>query len=79
VKPSKNHSTDALPSIKCKVLVVITPSIFVGKFIENPSQTEPAFLNYTMQVNQLFFANVYVGAQGQRMKMLLDTCSSVSI
>ena len=67
------------PASNVRPKVVITPSISVGKFIENPSQTEPAFLNYTMQVNQLFFANVYVGTQGQRMKMLLDTCSSVRI
>jgi hypothetical protein len=53
--------------------------MFVGKFIENPASTDPAFLNYTMKINQLYFANVYVGTQGQRMKMLLDTCSSVSM
>ena len=39
---------------------------------------DPAFVNFTMQANTLFYANMYVGSHLQRMKMLLDTCSSVT-
>ena len=41
-------------------------------------QNSDPYLSFMMNANTLYYTNAYVGANGQKMKLLLDTTSSVT-
>ena len=60
------------------VNVDITNHLIV-KFLDKPSMSDQAFLKFQMNANSLYYAYMYFGSYKERMKLLLDTCSSVII